>query len=254
MYPSDLTDSEWKFIEKKLDRKMLQRKRKYSLVMIFNGIFYQLKAGCQWRMLPKDLPPWNLVYYYFRKWSQEGLIEYLHETLRDQVRAQNGKSLSPSAACIDSQSVKTSRKGGIRGIDGGKRIKGRKRHIVVDTLGMLLAVVVHSAHIHDSRAGFEVLNKLRGRFPRMQIIWADKGYRGSLIEKVQQKLGWILKVVQRHRPWEGFKPLAKRWVVERTFAWFESYRRLAKEYEFLPETSESMIQLAMIRLMLKRVN
>jgi len=250
-YPTDLTENQWKVIEKILND---NRKRKHDLRDIFNAIFYLLKTGCQWRMLPLNFPPWNTVYYYYRRWKTNGLIEEIHEVIRNIVRKITGRQESPSAACIDSRSVKTSRSGGVcRGVDGGKKIKGRKQHIVTDTLGLLLAVVVHAANIHDSKSAPEVISRLKGRFSRLKKIFADGGYRGELIDTMKQLHGWIIEIVLRCDKKTNFKVLPKRWVVERTFAWFESYRRLSKDYEYLTDTSEAMIQLAMIKLMLNRI-
>lgn len=250
-YPTNLTEYQWKVIEKILND---NRKRKHSLKEIFEAIFYLLKTGCQWRMLPSEFAPWNSVYYYYRKWKNNGTIEEIHEVLRNMVRARVGKSQSPSVACIDSRSVKTSRSGGLeRGVDGGKKVKGRKQHIITDTLGLLLVVVVHAANMHDSKSAPKVIEKLRGRFDRMECIFADGGYRGALSDWVKEKFGWMINVVLRTDKSVNFQVLPKRWVVERTFAWFESYRRLAKDYEYNTDTSESMIQLAMIRLMLNRL-
>lgn len=250
-YSTDLTESQWQIIEKISDDK---RKRKHSLREIFDAIFYLLKSGCQWRMLPINFPPWNTVYYYYRKWKNNGLIEEVHEILRNLVRKKHGHEESPSAACIDSRSVKTSRSGGLcRGVDGGKKIKGRKQHIITDTLGLLLVVFVHAANIHDSKAAYETINRLYGRFDRLVKIFADGGYRGELVENIKRKFGWLIDIVLRSDNQKLFTVLPKRWVVERTFSWFESYRRLSKDYEYLPDTSETMIQLAMIRLMLNRI-
>jgi len=251
-YSTDLTENQWKVIENILND---NRKRKHDLRDIFNAIFYLLKTGCQWRMLPSNFPPWNTVYYYYRQWKNNGLIEEIHEVIRNIVRKITGRQESPSDACIDSRSVKTSRSGGVcRGVDGGKKIKGHKQHIVTDTLGLLLAVVVHAANIHDSKSAPDVMNRLKRRFSRLKKIFADGGYRGELIDSVRQLHGWIIEIVLRSDKKANFEVLPRRWVVERTFAWFESYRRLSKDYEYLTNTSEAMIQLAMIKLMLKRID
>ncbi len=249
-YPTNLTDSQWSTILVVLNDK---RKRKHSLREIFDAIFYMLKTGCQWRMLPNDFPKWALVYYYFNKWKWDGTIEEVHELLRDLTRKRAGNERSPSLGLIDSQSVKTTLSGGLcRGIDGGKKTKGRKRHIVVDTMGLLLAVVVHSANIHDSKSAPFALSELKYKFSRLVKIIADGGYRGDLVENTRKSFGWILEIVLRKDDSPKFQVLPKRWIVERTFAWFESYRRLSKDFEFNPETSQAMIQLAMIKLMLNR--
>ena len=250
-YPTNLTDSQWNAI---LDIIRDKRKRKHTLREIFDAIFYLLKTGCQWRMLPTNFPSWKLVYYYFSKWRNDGTIELIHEILRDMTRKKAGRNESPSLALIDSQSVKTTRSGGLcRGIDGGKKTKGRKRHIIVDTMGLLLAVVIHAANEHDSKSAPRVIAELRGRFHRLIKIVADGGYRGELIDNTRKTFGWILEVVLRKDSGKKFEVLPQRWIVERTFSWFESYRRLSKDFEYHTETSQAMVQLAMIKLMLNRI-
>ena len=251
IYPTNTTNSQWSAILVILKDK---RKRKHSLRKIFDAIFYMIKTGCQWRMLPKDFPKWQLVYYYFNKWKLDGTIEEIHENLRDNTRKAAGRKTSPSLGLIDSQSIKTTRSGGEeRGIDGGKKTKGRKRHIIVDTMGLLMAVVVHAANIHDSKAAPFVISELKFRFSRLVKIIADGGYCGELIENTKKAFGWILEVVLRKDDSPKFQVIPKRWIVERTFAWFESYRRLSKDFEFHTDTSQAMIQLAMIKLMLNRI-
>lgn len=250
-YPSSLTDSQWEAILAILKD---NRKRKHTLREIFDALFYLLKTGCQWRMLPLHFPSWKLVYYYFTKWKTDGTIELIHELLRDKTRRKAGRDESTSVGIIDSQSVKTTRIGGLsRGIDGGKKVKGRKRHIIVDTMGLLLAVVVHAANEYDSKSAPMVIAELIGRFSRLVKIIADGGYRGELIENTRKMFGWMVEVVIRSDTSSKFEVLPKRWIVERTFTWFESYRRLSKDFEFQTETSQSMIQLAMIKLMLNRI-
>ena len=249
-YPTSITNSQWQYIERILD---YQRKRKVSLRTVWNGIMYLVRSGCQWRMLPKEFGCWNTVYYYYRKGKEAGVIEQIHELLRDFVRKVSGRHVSPSACCIDSQSVKMSRQPGLKGVDGGKKVKGRKRHIVTDTMGLLLVVVVHAANIHDSQSAMMVIAGLRGRFSRLKTIFADGGYRGELADNVKVMFGWFVSIVLRSDSNKGFVVLPKRWVVERTLSWFEGFRRLSKDYEVQPCTSEAMIQLAMIQIMLNRV-
>ena len=204
-------------------------------------------------MIPGCSPNRELVYCYFTRWKNNGVIEQVHELLRDKIRQRAGKYESPSLACIDSLSIKTTRLGTeSRGFDGGKMIKGRKRHIVTDTMGLLLAVVVHATNMHDSKGATDVIALLKGRFERLVKIVAAGGYRGVLIVKTKTTFGWILEIVLRSDHSSKFTVIPKKWVVERTFAWFESYRKLSKDFEYLTDTSEVMIQLAMIRLMLNK--
>ena len=249
-YPSNLTDNQYATI---LGIICDKRKRRRSLKEILDAIFYLLKTGCQWRQLPGDFPAWQLVYYYFRKWSRDGTIKKIHAALRGMVRQRAGRAISPSVGVIDSQSVRGTYRGKERGIDGGKRVKGRKRHIVTDTQGLVLAVKVHPANRHDSKAAPEVIRQLKGEFKRMKKIYADGGYRGELKDIVKNELKYALKITLRKDKSKKFKPLPKRWVVERTFAWFESFRRLSREYEFETRYEENMIYLAMIKLMVKRL-
>jgi len=249
-YPSNLTDNQYDTI---LGIICDNRKRSHSLKEIFDAVFYVLKSGCQWRMLPHDFPAWQTVYYYFRKWSRNGTFKKVHDCLRGMVRRRAGRKESPSVCCIDSQSVKGTYRGRDRGKDGGKLVKGRKRHIVTDTQGLLLAVRVHSANRHDSKAAPEVLRMLKPEFKRLKTIYADGGYRGDLKNIVKNELKCNLKITLLSDKSVGFKPLPKRWVVERTFGWFESYRRLSREYEFNLLTAENMLYLAMIVLMIRRL-
>ncbi len=250
-YPSNPTDNQYATI---LGIICDKRKRRRSLKDIFDAIFYLLKTGCQWRQLPGDFPAWQLVYYYFRKWSRDGTIKKIHAVLRGMVRHRAGRAISPSVGVIDSQSIRGTFRGQERGIDGGKRVKGRKRHIVVDTQGLVLGVKVHAANRHDSKAAMEVLRELKSEFKRLKKIYADGGYRGDLKSVVKSELKCTLKItLRKDSSSKVFRPLPKRWVVERTFARFESFRRLSREYEFHTQHSENMIYIAMISLMIKRL-
>lgn len=253
-YPTDLNDIEWELIKQYLPaEKKTGRPREVDLREILNGIFYELKSGCPWRYLPNDFPPWETVYWYFQKFQKDGTIERLHKYLRDIVREGLKRDKQPTASIIDSQSVKTMLAGEEIGFDMGKLTKGRKRHILVDTEGLLLRIKVTSASVQD-RDGLKIIfSESLKFFHKLKLTWADGAYAGQLIDWTKENHGHTLEIKKRNEEVKGFEVIPRRWVVERTFAWLNNSRRLSKDYERLPKTSESLIYLAMIRLMLKRI-
>lgn len=253
-YPTDLTDKEWELLQPLLPAdKPRGRKRTVDLREILNAIYYILRTGCQWRMLPHDYPVWTTVYYYFSQWRKNGVWANMNDALRIDLRLASGKEAEPSAGAIDSQSVKTTEEGIERGYDAGKKIKGRKRHTLVDTMGLVLFVMVLTANIQDRDGAKLLFEKVKERFPRLKLIWADGGYAGKLVNWVKQCCHWILEIVKRSDDVKGFVLLPHRWIVERTFGWLNRWRRLSKSYERLPETDEVMIYATMSKIMVKRL-
>jgi putative transposase len=254
VYPSDLTDAEWQWIKDLIPGETGGgRHRDTDMRQVVNGILYLVRSGCSWRMLPKDFPPYTTVHEYYRRWRKDGTVIRIHDALRRQVRTEAGRDPEPSAGVIDSQSAKTTEVGGEHGYDAGKKINGRKRHLLVDTMGLVLMVVVHTANIQDRDGARLLLAKAKGLFPRLQRIWGDGGYAGKLIGWLLETCGWVLEIIKRTDAVKGFKLLPRRWVVERTFGWLGRYRRLSKDYERIPGSSEAMVYWAMTRLMVRRL-
>jgi putative transposase len=256
-YPSDLTDAEWERVQPYIPLPSTRgRPRIHSLRRVFDAIFHVLRTGCPWRYLPTNFPPWQTVFYHFRHFRRKNTLHPLYAALRRAERVRVGRDPDPSAAIMDSQSVKTVEKSArIRGYDAHKCVKGRKRHLLVDTLGLPIARYVTPADVHDTVGARKLLGGLAFFVPRLKKIWADAAYRGKELADwcQQQGDGWELEVVERKPGQRGFAVQPRRWVVERSFVWLSRNRRLAKDYERMVQTSETFIEVAMTRLVLRRL-
>lgn len=254
-YASDTTVSEWAQIAPLLPApRRLGRPREHDLRTIIDAILYVLATGCQWRALPKDFPPRSTVQGYFYRWRDDGTWHWINARLVARARQAQGRNAAPSAGIIDSQSAPTTESGGPRGIDAGKRIKGRKRHIVTDTQGFLLATLVHQANIQDPHGAVPLLRALRRAFPGLRHIFADRVYRGAQLRDAIADCGpWTIEIVQRPPGVKGFQLLPRRWVVERTFAWLGRSRRLAKDFEATIASATAWLLIANLRLLSRRL-
>ena len=256
-YPSDVSDAAWRLIEPVLPAGRADgrgRPRTRALRTIVNAFLYLVKTGAQWRYLPSEFGPWQTVYWYFQNWSWLGVTDRIHEVLQDRVRQEAGRDPSPSAAIIDAQSVKGAETVGSasRGYDAGKKINGRKRHIVVDTMGLLLAVIVTTGNVQDRDGARPLLTYLTSAFPGIGLVWADGGYQGKLVTWADTALQIALEITRKIVD-HTFKVIPRRWVVERTFAWITQHRRLARDYERKPTHSQTWIKWAMIAIMTRRI-
>ena len=256
-YPTDLNDTEWAQIAPLLpEEKTTGRPREHAWREILDGIFYVTKNGCVWRALPSDFPAWQTVYFYFWLFRKQKRWERINQAVRAAVRVKEGREVQASAMIIDSQTARSAEGGEKIGFDGGKKVRGRKRHLVVDTLGLLVLVNVTSANVQDVHAGKQTLSKLQEQqdlLDRLKKIFADGGYRGELVTWVKENLNAAMEIVLKRGDQKGFQVLPKRWVIERTNAWVSRNRRLARDYERRAESSEAFIYIAMIRLGLRRL-
>lgn len=251
MYPTDLTDAQWDNIKNYLEKGF--RKRKISLRSIWNGLMYVVKTGCQWRMLPKEFGKWQLVYYYYRKWIDLELFDRILDRLRAKVRVSRNQHSRATLGIMDSQTVRWGNNRSLSGYDGNKKVKGIKRHVVVDKNGFLLAIMVTVASIYDGKAVYMLMRVLKDCYANIKTIIADGGYRGDITKVVKKKFNYVLQaVVKKRMSSDTFELSQKRWVVERTFAWFENDRRLCRHYELLMESAEEMVKLSAIKLLLNK--
>jgi putative transposase len=253
-YSSDLQDSEWRIIRRLIPvHTGAGRKMTLPLRDVLDAIFFIVRTGSQWRELPSDFPKWQSVYYHYYRWMKSGCWQRINAALVRLARQKRGRSPNPTAGVLDSQSVKSTALARERGFDGFKRIKGHKRQTATDTEGHLLEVVIQTANVADCKGAPALIERLARSFPTLQKLWADGAYQGDLADFVQETLGAVLEIVERAEGQRGFQIVPRRWVVERTFGWFEWYRRLSRDYERLLDSSASMVYLASIRILLKRL-
>jgi putative transposase len=253
-YASDLSDTEWAYVAPLVAQKPGSgRRRSVNIREVVNAIYYRNRTGCQWRMLPSDFPPWYHVTYYYYLWRDDGTWEKVNTALRRDIRSNAGRDPEPSTAIIDSQSREATEMGGEKGFDPHKLVKGRKRTVLVDTLGLLLLVVVCAASIVDTDIAEYVAREAPGRFPRLKRILADQGYQSRLVELFKHLWNCLFEIVPRLQETRSFTPHPQRWKVERTLGWFDWFRLLSKEYERTTESSEADIYIASTRLMLRRL-